>query len=429
MILSLIVGFAVLLVIGIPISLVLCVLATGFIVITGIMPLESVPHKMWNALDQYVYTAIPMFMLSGEIMNEVGVTQRLVKVAVKCVGWIAGGLAHVAILSAMVISGISGSAVADSVAIGTVLIPAMKKKGYRGDIAAAIVAAATVNGPIIPPSNAMVVYSAILGLSVGSLFIAGIVPGILIGLSLMVIAYILALKGKIPKATVNEPGESGRLHWLSDLLAPLSLPVIIIGGVLWGIATATEIAAVAVLASAFYGFVVYRVLTLKSFLACVSRCIIPTAVVFLLIAGSGALGIVFTVLHLPEKVSAVILNITNNKYLVLLLMNGFLLFMGAIMDASANLLILAPILAPVATALGVDPLHFALIFIVNVSIGMITPPVGSLLFTVCPIAKVSMDQIVQRIWPFLVAEVVVLLMITYWSATVTWIPRLVGVYE
>jgi tripartite ATP-independent transporter DctM subunit len=424
--------FVFLLVINIPISFVLCIVGTVFIIVTGVIPLDTIPHKMWNGLDQFVYTAIPMFMLSGEIMNEIGVTQRLVKVASKCVGWISGGLAHVSILSAMVISGISGSAVADSVAIGTVLIPSMKKVKYRGADASAIVAAACVNGPIIPPSNAMVVYSAILGLSVGSLFIAGFVPVILLGLGLMVVCYILAVKGRIPKTTTSssdsKPGESDRLHWVYDVILPASLPVIIIGGVIFGVATATEVAAVAVLAATLYGFFVYRALTVKKFLACVSRCIIPTSIIFFLIAGSGALGIVFTLLRVPEQVSSSVLELTKNKYIVLLVMNVFLLFMGAIMDASANLLILAPILAPVAIGLGVDPLHFALVFIVNICIGMITPPVGSLLFSVCPIGKVSIGEITARIWPLLVVEIVVLLIITYVPITVVWLPRLFHVY-
>jgi C4-dicarboxylate transporter DctM subunit len=278
----------------------------------------------------------------------------------------------------------------------------------------------------------MVVYSAILGLSVGSLFIAGFVPGMLIGLGLMVVCFILAVKGRIPKTTTSsgdgKPGERDRLHWVYDVILPTSLPVIIIGGVIFGIATATEVAAVAVLAATVYGFFVYRALTVKKFFACVSRCIIPTSIIFFLIAGSGALGIVFTLLHVPEQISSSVLELTKNRYIVLLVMNGFLLFMGAIMDASANLLILAPILAPVAIGLGADPLHFALVFIVNICIGMITPPVGSLLFSVCPIGKVSIGEIVARIWPLLVVEIVVLLIITYVPITVLWLPKLLHVY-
>jgi len=425
MVAAIFLSFAFTIVIGLPIGFCLGVVPMVFNMFFMRYSLKVIPHEMFAALDSFPLMAIPLFILAGNLMNSVKLTHRLIRLSDTMVGHIRGGLAHVNIVVSMFFAGLNGSAVADTVSVGSVLIPAMIEEGYDPDFSAAVTASSSMIGAIIPPSVAMVLYGATLGVSIGGLFAAGIIPGLLIGLMLIATAYIISVRRKYP---VHSDRFSLRafLTELRKSFLALLMPVIIIGGIVLGVFTATEAAGIAVLYAMLLGLTVYRNLNISSLIHCLFESGITSGVILLLVGACAPFAWLINVLDVPRTITELITSFTQNKYVILLYLNIFLLVMGMILDATANILILGPILAPVAIAVGVHPLHFALVMVVNLIIGLGTPPVGTCLFASVPLAKVSVERISRAILPFVFAELAVLILITYVPPIVLFVPKLFG---
>jgi TRAP-type transport system large permease protein len=414
------------LILGMPIAFVLGVTSLVAILNMGTPGLmQLIPVKVYNGIDIYPLMAMPLFILAGEIMNKTGITTQVVTFALRIVGHLRGGLAHANIVASMIFAGITGSAVADAAALGTLLIPAMEKEGYPKPFAAAIVAAASCIGPIIPPSTIMVIYGSFMGVSIAGLFAAGMVPGILMGIALMVSAYRTASKNNYPRAerraTVREV-----LVSFKQAFVALMMPAIILTGILGGFFTPTEAAAVAVLYAFIVGIFVYRNIKLKDVWDCLYNMTFVTAVVFLILSTAAIFGWLIASEQIPQKVGGLVLAISHNKYIVLLIINIILLIVGCFMDQTAALIILAPVLAPLAHQVGVHPLHFGMIMCLNLVIGLVTPPLGACLFTVCSVSKMPLDVVAKPLWPLIVTLIVVLMLITYVPAICMTVPRLLG---
>ena len=382
-------------------------------------------RNVYNGMDSFPLMAIPFFMLAGELMNRAGITLRLVEFAQALIGHLRGGLAHVNILSSMLFAGLSGSAVADVSALGSMMIPAMEKQGYTRRFAAAVTAASAIIGPIIPPSGIMIIYAYVMGESVAALFLAGIVPGILIGLSLMGIVWLLADRENLPLATRRASwGERGQ----ASLKAfwPLLTPVIIMGGILGGIFTPTEASAIAVGYAFFIGLFVLRTLKVKEIPDVLTRAGMTSAVVLLLVGAAMAFKTVASLSHTPELLAEIILGLSDNPLVLLFLINVLLFIVGMFLDAGPAIIILGPILGPIFLELGVDPVHFAIVMAVNLTVGLLTPPMGLVLFVTSSVSGLRVETIARATLPFLAAEIAVIFLITYFPALTLTIPRLAG---
>ncbi len=382
-------------------------------------------RNVYNGMDSFPLMAIPFFMLAGELMNRAGITTRLVEFAQALIGHLRGGLAHVNILSSMLFAGLSGSAVADVSALGSMLIPAMEKQGYTRRFATAVTAASSIIGPIIPPSGIMIIYAYVMGESVAALFLAGVVPGILIGLSLMVIVYLLADRENLPAATTRATWpERGRASL--NAFWPLMTPVIIMGGILGGIFTPTEASAVAVGYAIFIGLFVLRTLKIGDMPKILMRAAMTSAVVLLLVGAAMAFKTVASLSHTPELLASIILSLSENPLVLLLLINLLLFVVGMFLDAGPAIIILGPILGPIFTQMGVDSVHFAIIMAVNLTVGLLTPPMGLVLFVSSSVSGLKVETIARATLPFLAAEIVVIFLITYFPALTLTLPRLAG---
>ncbi len=382
-------------------------------------------RNVYNGMDSFPLMAIPFFMLAGELMNRGGITMRLVEFSQAMMGHFRGGLAHVNVLSSMLFAGLSGSAVADTSALGSMLIPAMEKQGYTRRFSAAITAASSVIGPIIPPSGIMIIYAYVMGESVAALFLAGIVPGIMVGVGLMVMVKILADKYDFPVATRKytwpERGQASLKAFF-----PLMTPVIILGGILGGIFTPTEAAAVAAAYAIVVGMFILGSLRLSDLPDVLSRAAMTSAVVLLLVGAAMAFKTVVSLSHAPEALAAFILSLSENPLILLFLINLLLFIVGMFLDAGPAIIILGPILGPIFTSLGVDPVHFAIIMSVNLTVGLATPPMGLVLFVASSVSGEKVEAISRAILPFLAVEVIVIFLITYIPAISMTIPRLTG---
>jgi tripartite ATP-independent transporter DctM subunit len=381
--------------------------------------------RFYNGIDSFPLLAVPFFILAGEIMNAGGITASIVRFAQSLVGHLRGGLAQVNVLSSMIFSGISGSAVADASAIGKMLIPAMEREGYSRPFASAVTAAAAVIGPVIPPSGIMVLYGFVMNVSVGALFAAGVVPGILIGLGLMGMIRLLAKRYDLPlaqpRASWGERVSAFRGAWMAMLL-----PVILLGGMLSGVFTATEAASVAVAYALFVTLFVTRNVDRAGLVAIFKATALQSGVILLLVGAAVTLGWLVTVSGLAKGIADSMLLLTDDVPTLLFLVNILLFIVGMFLDAGPAILILGPILSPVFIGLGVDPVHFAIVMCVNLTIGLATPPMGLLLFVTASVAKESVENIVRALLPFLAVEVVVIFVITYFPSLVLTLPRLLG---
>lgn len=416
--------FGVTLLLGFPVAFCLGITSLAVLLATDV-PLNLMAQRIFTGMDSFPLMAVPFFVLAGEMMNVGGTTQRLISLANVLVGRIRGGLAHTTVVSAMFLSGISGSAVADASALSSVLIPGMVQKGYGKGFAAAITASAAVMGPTIPPSILMVILGVTTGLSIGALFAAGMLPGVLQGLAMMVMAYYYALKYDYPRD--DTPLSATRLVREFASAGPALLaPVIIIGGILAGAFTPTEAAVVAVFYALILGMLVYKELRVRDLVSILVNTGVTTSVLLLIIGMANIFAWVLTAEQIPQKVAQLLLGISKDPYVVLLLINLVLLIVGMFMEAGAAIVILAPTLLVVAQTVGIHPLHFGFVMILNLSIGLITPPVGILLFVVCGITGYPFSLVTRWAMPFLGANLATLALVTYVPDLILWIPRLFG---
>ncbi len=446
-------------------------------------------RNVYNGMDSFPLMAIPFFMLAGEMMNKGGITERLVEFSQALMGHLRGGLAHVNILSSMLFAGLSGSAVADTSALGSMLIPAMEKQGYTRRFAAAVTAASSVIGPIIPPSGIMIIYAYVMGESVAALFLAGIVPGIMVGVGLMLVVRLMANRYDLPKAErIVKKGQAltAREYWVSFALlrlnlgwviyaifggltglgegawvslvtygvsvlvahvlliglrgrvsedfrmvskravVPLQTPILILGGILLGVFTPTEAAAVAVFYAVVVAFFILKTMTLKDLPNILSRAALTSAVVLLLVGAAMAFKTVVSLSYAPQILAEFILALSDNPLILLFLINILLFIVGMFLDAGPAIIILGPILGPIFIEMGVHPVHFAIIMSVNLTVGLATPPMGLVLFVASSVAQEKVETIAKAILPFLAVEILVIFLITYIPAISMTIPRLTG---
>lgn len=418
--------FLVFLLIGLPVFFALLIAPGALLWLNGQeRDIALLYRNVYNGMDSFPLMAIPFFMLAGELMNRGGITERLVEFAQAMMGHLRGGLAHVNILSSMLFAGLSGSAVADTSALGSMLIPAMEKQGYTRRFSAAITAASSVIGPIIPPSGIMIIYAYVMGESVAALFLAGIVPGILVGIGLMLAVKVMADKYDFPVASRKYTwGERGQASLKAFF--PLLTPVIILGGILGGIFTPTEAAAVAVGYAMFIGLFVLKTLQLPDLSDVFARAAMTSAVVLLLVGAAMAFKTVVSLSHAPETLAHWILSLSDNPLVLLFLINLLLFAVGMFLDAGPAIIILGPILAPIFVNLGIHPVHFAIIMSVNLTVGLATPPMGLVLFVASSVSGERVERIARAILPFLLVEVAVIFLITFVPAISMTIPRLTG---
>jgi C4-dicarboxylate transporter DctM subunit len=417
------ISFLVSLAIGIPIAFTMGTTALAALLALQSVPLHLIPQRLFTGMDSFPIMAVPFFILGGNLMNASKITDRVVEFSKVLVGRIRGGLGHVNIVGSMIFAGISGSAVADASCLGSILIPAMEKDGYETRYASAITASAAVIGPIIPPSIPMVVLGMMANLSVGGLFLGGVFPGIFIGLGLMAVNYVISRKRNY--ARVVEPLTLKILLKTSlGAIIPLLMPIIIIGGILSGIFTPTEAASVAVAYALFVGFFVLRTLKLKDLPNIFFRSAVATSTILIVMGMANAFSWVLATQQIPQKVSAFILSISNNPNVILFLINIFLLIVGCVLEGLAAIILIVPILMPLVTQIGIDPLHFGLIVVVNLMIGLLTPPLGLCLFVVCGISKIKLGELFKEVIPFLIIEIIILFVITYMPWFTLTLPRL-----
>lgn len=418
--------FLALIILGMPVAFVLGVSSLfAFLQMDNPNIYRLVIQRMFAGVDSFVLLAIPFFILAGEIMNRAGITSRLISFAQALVGHFRGGLATVNIVASMFFAGITGAAVADTAAIGSVLIPAMEERGYDKDFSAAVTATSSIIGPIIPPSIVMVLYGALMNVSIAGLFAAGIVPGILVGLFLILTSYSICRKRGYG---IKEKRISFRefLVHLKDALLTLMLPVIILGGILGGIFTPTEAAAIAVGYALFIGFFVYKSLTIKDLFKMMIDTVTRSSIILLIISTASIFGWILTSEQIPSRVASFITSLTSNYFAILLMINLFLILMGMIMEISANIVLIGPVLAPIAVQLGIDPLHFGLIILINLLIGLATPPLGVCLFVACGVSNSTLEEISKAAIPFILTAIFVLLLVTYIPSITLFLPRLLG---
>lgn len=418
-------SFLALMTIGLPIGFAMALGAAVTVGTHDSLPLAVVVQRALLGADNFSLLAIPFFILAGNIMNVGGITTRIINFANACVGRFAGGLGLTTVMSCMVFSGVSGSAVADATALGKVLVPGMKKADYDPGFAAAITASASVMGPIIPPSIPLVIYGLTVGkgVSVAALFLGGVVPGIMLGLGLAVVTFIIARKRKYPVHQAVPMREV--LSYGSKAIWALMMPFVILFGVTGGVVTVTESAAFAVLYALFVSMVIHRELNVNQLWRIFVQSGLDSAVVMIIIAFAGAFGWLMAVSGLPREIAAWIGGYSSNPLIILMLINGLLLIVGCFMEAIAAMIILIPVLVPIVQAAGVDLIHFGLVMVFNLMLGLLTPPVGILLYICGNFAGVKIEKVVREVLPFLAVGLGVLLLITLFPKLVLWLPQLV----
>ncbi len=414
--------FTLLLVLGIPIAFVLGISSFIYLWKTQ-MPSVLVAQRVFVGLDNFLLLAVPLFILAGKLMNASGITRRLVDFFYILIGHIRGGLAYVNIIASIFFAGITGAGAADTAAIGSIMIPAMKKEGYTPEYSAAVTAISSTIGPTIPPSIAMVVYGAIAEASIAKLFLAGFIPGLLLGFGQLVVAAYYARSQKFPVRQKILSIRTVTKGFFNTILAIL-MPVILLGGILSGVFTPTEAAGVAVFYALVVGFFIYRELTIPDFLNILYETSVLTGTILIILAMAHLFGWILAAETVPEIVAKAMTSITKNRILILLMINLLLLFVGTIMETLAAIILLTPILLPLAHSIGLDPVHFGIIVTVNLNIGLATPPLGVCLIVASPIAKVPLERIALSAVPFLIASIAVLLMITYVPQLVMLLPNL-----
>jgi len=415
-----------LLVLGMPVGFVLGIAGlVGIFEMGGGRFLMMAPDRMFAGLDLFPFLAMPFFILAGEIMNRSGITTHLVRFAAALVGWMRGGMAHSNMVASVMFAGITGAATADAAAFGNTLVPAMVKQGYTKPFACAVTAAGSIIGPTIPPSTLMVIYGSIMGVSIAGLFAAGIVPGLLICAICMAVIAGLGKRLNLPKAE-GGPQLMEIVYAFKESFLALVLPIFILGSILGGIATPTEAASIAVFYALIIGGLVYRGLTWRDLYDMCVRTTRITGVIFLIIASASILGWWMTFNQIPQAVATGLLALSDDPNMIIAMIIALLLFIGMFMDINATLIILAPVLAPLTVQIGMDPVHAGIMIILALNISLMTPPVGACLFVLASVTKEKIENITRSLWPFLVAEVIVLFIIAYWPDLTLAVPRMLG---
>ncbi len=420
------VAFFGLLILGMPVGFVLGIAGlVGIFQIGGGRFLAMAPDRMFAGLDLFPFLAMPLFILAGEIMNKSGITDNLVKFADSLVGWLRGGMAHSNMVASIMFAGITGAATADAAAFGNTLVPAMVKQGYSKPFACAVTAAGSIIGPTIPPSTLMVIYGSIMGVSIAGLFAAGILPGLLIALICMAVIAALGKRLNLPKSD-KRPSLLSIVRAFKSSIVALVLPVFILGSILFGIATPTEAASIAVFYALVVGGLIYRKLHWEDLYSMLVRTTRITGVIFLIIASASILGWWLAFNQIPQAIAAGFLTISDNPNAIIGMMIAMLLFIGLFMDINATLIILAPVLAPLTAEIGMNPVHAGIVIVLALNISLMTPPVGACLFVLASVTKEKVEAISRSLWPFLVAEVLVLFLVAYWEDMTLAIPRMLG---
>lgn len=407
------------LILGIPVAITLGLSSLGYLLFAG-MPPVVMPQKMYAGMDVFVLLSIPGFILAGNLMNQGGITHRIIRFANAIVGWIRGGLGLTNIAASMLFGGITGTAVADAASLGGVLIPGMKKAGYPADFSAAVTAASSTVGPIIPPSVPMIIVGALSGISVGKMFLAGAIPGILMGLAMMVTAYVISVRRGFPHQPWQGWGEV--VQSFGGAIWAIAMTFLIIYGLLSGLATPTETAVVASIYAFLVGAFIYRELPLRAVPRIITDSAVSAAGILALVGFANVFGWILVSERIPQAIADGVLSVTDNKFLVILLINLLLLFVGMFMETIAALIILFVPLLSLAEAVGIDPLHFATFAVLNLMIGLTTPPVGVCLFVCANIARLPLAPVVRAIMPFLLTNILVLLAVSYFPPLATWLP-------
>jgi tripartite ATP-independent transporter DctM subunit len=419
-------SFAILMLLGMPVAF-----ALGLAALVGAwwieLPLDGVMIQIASGVNKFSLLAIPCFVLAGAIMAEGGMARRLVAFAGVLVGFMRGGLSLVNILASTFFGAISGSSVADTASIGSVLIPEMERNGYPRSFSTAVTVSGSVQAILIPPSHNAVIYSMAAGgsVSIAALFIAGVLPGLLLGGSLCAYCLYVARKRNFPKGRAIALREA--LHICGDAMWGLMTMFIILGGILSGVFTATESASIAVLWAFFVTMFIYRDYKWSDLPKLMHRTVKTVCIVMILIGFAASFGYIMTLMQIPLKITAAMTALSDNRYVILALINVMLLVLGTLMDMAPLILILTPILLPVVKTIGIDPVHFGMIMMVNLGIGLITPPVGAVLFVGAAVAKLRIGQVVQSMWPFFIILFSILLLVTYVPAISLWLPRILGI--
>ena len=414
--------FAVLFLFRAPIWASLAISSSVYLVIAG-EQLSLIARRCVAGMDSFLMLAIPMFVLAAELMNQCGITTYMFRFANNLVGWIPGGLAHANVVASMLFAGMSGSSAADAAGLGTMEIKAMTDEGFDKPFSAAITAASSCIGPIIPPSIPMVVYSSLAGASIGKLFIGGIIPGILMGLTMMVICFIIAKRRNYPRVkgiTLRDVGIS-----FIEAIPGILVPVILLGGIYGGIFTPTEAAVVAALYSLVVGALLYRKISFKDLIRILKVTVVNSALIMIIIGAASLFGYVLTIEQIPAKLTEGLLFLTTNKYVMLFIFNIILLVLGCFMELNSILLIFVPIMIPVVNMLGIDLVHFGVVAVINLMIGTLTPPFGMMMFITAGIAEEPVHVVIKELIPFYIGLIILLLILTYCPVLVTALPSLV----
>lgn len=426
-IIILVASFILLIVIGVPIAYSIGI-STVVTMLVGILPvpaLTTMAERMAAGLDSFTLLAIPFFILAGQLMNRGGVATRLIDFAKAWVEVFPGGLAYVNIIAAMLFGAVSGSAAAAASGVGGFMIPRMVKEGYDKPFSAAVNITSATTGLVIPPSNILIVYSlASGGVSIGALFVAGYIPGIIAGLALILVAAVIAVKNGYPVGA--KPSVKTIAYRFVDALPSLFLIVLVIGGIIAGIFTATEASAIAVVYTLLLSLVFYRKITLSDLPDILLESVKTTAIVMLLIGASMGMSWIMSYEQIPQTVSSALLSVSHNEIIVLLLINLILLFVGMFMDMTPAVLIFTPIFLPIVTQMGIDPIQFGIMMVLNLCIGLCTPPVGSILFIGCSVAEIRIEQVVKPLIPLFLAMIAALLLVTFVPQLSLWLPNLFG---
>ena len=417
-------SFLFFLAIGVPVAFVLGLTPLAVLVSLRETPLVLLAQRVFTGMDNPILMAIPFFILAGNLMGRGSMTRRLVAFCSVIAGGLRGGLAYINVAVSMVFAGISGAAVADTSAVGSVLIPAMKKDGYDPDFAAALTATSSTIGPLIPPSIPFIVYGVLADVSIASLFLAGIVPGLLLALFQMAVVWRYSRTKNFPRG--KKPGFKKSLRPVRDAALVLVMPILIVGGILSGAFTPTEAACIAVFYALFVGLFVYRDLKLRDLPGILLETGTTSSLVMLVIGTASIFSWVLASEQVPQAVTETLLSFTDNRVAILLMVNIVLLMVGTVMETTASLIIMTPVLLPLMAEIGVDPLHFGVIIVLNLVIGLTTPPVGVCLFIACSVARTKLESVSRAIIPFLLASLAVLAICTFWEGFVTAVPEWFG---